>query len=313
MALKTYELQIDVSPKMGKPANTGVTVESFDKDSVLFKITLTQDYEPLVILATDKIQVSVLKYGSPSQKIVLDLPATTGETISWYPPELLDGYAGRVRVGVYLTRGAQKVAAGYFNFDCKVSDIDADMDAIEDNVFTSFTEFELALAGYQAEAETSRTNAQSAMAVSAQLVNTTKESAIQQILANVAEIDELEIVKLANDIETAFWQSSVYTAQVDQRLLQSERLLTDLNGISGVITLTNTQDYPFNNSGATIPIAIPKNNLHYRVDAYVVNATGGFVEQIVIYDKQVNGFKIRFDGSAKNVELRYQVVGGMYK
>ena len=42
-----------------------------------------------------------------------------------------------------------------------------------------------------------------------------------------------------------------------------------------------------------------------------VVSADGLVGDIEVYDKALNGFKIRYTGSAKNVKLRYYVQGGM--
>lgn len=104
-----------------------------------------------------------------------------------------------------------------------------------------------------------------------------------------------------------------YIAQVDQRLLQTERKATDLSGYSGQVTLTNTETYPFNNSGVTVPISKTRYHLDYNVNVSVVSETGGFAGEVIVYDKQLNGFKIKFTGSAKNVTVKYLLTGGMYK
>ena len=129
--------------------------------------------------------------------------------------------------------------------------------------------------------------------------------------AAVATHNDLRL--LGQEIEKTFLANSVHTTQVDQRLLQAERLLSDLNGVSGELTLNNARSYPFNNSTATVPIAPKRNNLDYNVSVDVLSETDGFAEDIVIFDKQLNGFKIRFTGSAKKVSLRYKLTGGLYK
>lgn len=68
------------------------------------------------------------------------------------------------------------------------------------------------------------------------------------------------------------------------------------------LTMTNTLDYPFNNSMITVPL---KNNLkhnHYLI-GYDLNHTDGPLESIEIVEKKNNGFKIRFTGSSKTVKL----------
>lgn len=122
-----------------------------------------------------------------------------------------------------------------------------------------------------------------------------------------------DLKALGLDIEKAFLSNLVYISQVDQRLLQSERLLNDLNGVSGNVTLNNSRSYPFNNSVVTVPIAKTRNNLEYSVDVDVLTETGGFAGDVIVHDKQLNGFKLKFTGSARSVNVRYKLTGGLYK
>ena len=75
------------------------------------------------------------------------------------------------------------------------------------------------------------------------------------------------------------------------------------------VTLTNTLDYPFNNSKKTIAIN-PKDTLEYRVYVEIQGNTAN-VGDVIITDKQVNGFKIAYTGSTKSVKIRCFVTGGM--
>ena len=122
-----------------------------------------------------------------------------------------------------------------------------------------------------------------------------------------------DLKALGLDIEKSFISNLIYVSQVDQRLLQSERLLNDLNGISGNVTLNNSRSYPFNNSVVTVSIAKTRNNLEYSVDVDVLTETGGFAEDVIVHDKQLNGFKLKFTGSARSVNVRYKLTGGLYK
>ena len=48
---------------------------------------------------------------------------------------------------------------------------------------------------------------------------------------------------------------------------------------------------------------------------YVVNvevtAAAGNIQTVEVYDKQLNGFKLRYDGSATSATIKYYVTGGM--
>lgn len=78
----------------------------------------------------------------------------------------------------------------------------------------------------------------------------------------------------------------------------------------GSVTITNSQVYPFNAGIATVALGTPRENLDYIVNTEISAAVGN-VQAIEVYDKQLNGFKIRYDGSATSVTIKYYVTGGM--
>lgn len=78
---------------------------------------------------------------------------------------------------------------------------------------------------------------------------------------------------------------------------------------TGTVNLTNTQEFPFNNSKVTVPLTNVRDNLNYIV--VVVSKTGsGNIGEIEISERQVNGFKIEFTGSAPSATVVYAVIGG---
>lgn len=81
---------------------------------------------------------------------------------------------------------------------------------------------------------------------------------------------------------------------------------------AGTVTLTNTLAYPFNSSGATVAMTQVRKTMNYDLTFEVTAYSGGEVEDVVVYDKQLNGFKLRFTGSAKSVTLKYKIRGGMF-
>jgi len=76
------------------------------------------------------------------------------------------------------------------------------------------------------------------------------------------------------------------------------------------VTLTNTVVYPRNNSVKTISMSTTRTQLSYTVETIVTESEGD-VGDIVIYDKQLNGFKVKFDGSATSAAIKLFVKGGM--
>lgn len=84
-----------------------------------------------------------------------------------------------------------------------------------------------------------------------------------------------------------------------------------LEGLILEVTLTNSSKYPFNNSVKTLAFGSGdlRNNKDYTVTAEAEPADG-FVGDIVISDKMLNGFKVAFTGSAKSVKVKCYVQGG---
>lgn len=79
---------------------------------------------------------------------------------------------------------------------------------------------------------------------------------------------------------------------------------------AGSVKITNGQAYPFNSGTATIVLNTPRQNMNYVVNVEVTAATGN-VQTVEVYDKQLNGFKLRYDGSATSATIKYYVTGGM--
>ena len=78
----------------------------------------------------------------------------------------------------------------------------------------------------------------------------------------------------------------------------------------GSVTLTNTGKYPFNNSVQTVALANTQKNTKYAVIPEIVSANGNPGEAVVS-DKQVNGFKLAYTGSASSAVVKYIVIGGI--
>lgn len=115
-----------------------------------------------------------------------------------------------------------------------------------------------------------------------------------------------------NSIENGIFETYELGAVLTQQVMQHKRLLADLEGEVGQVTLTNTQAYPFNNSKITVALQKARDTLNYTVQTEIISANG-FPGDIKISDKQLNGFKIEFTGSATSVTVKYIVRGGMYQ
>ena len=66
----------------------------------------------------------------------------------------------------------------------------------------------------------------------------------------------------------------------------------NLSGDVLEVELTNSMEYPFNNSVKTVALKRPRNNLDYTVTAEVMECSGGSAGDIEVTEKLVNGFKI---------------------
>ncbi len=78
---------------------------------------------------------------------------------------------------------------------------------------------------------------------------------------------------------------------------------------TGTVTLTNSLEFPFNNSKRTVALQATQENTDYLVVVDVGDFTGN-VGDIVVTDKMTNGFAIQHTGSASSVEVDYFVIGG---
>lgn len=90
---------------------------------------------------------------------------------------------------------------------------------------------------------------------------------------------------------------------------KQQKRLDDIDGDVISVTLTNTQDFYANNSVKTVALPVRRDTQDYIVDVEIQGDTLN-VGDIVVFDKQVNGFKVKFTGSAKSVNLKLYVHGG---
>lgn len=78
---------------------------------------------------------------------------------------------------------------------------------------------------------------------------------------------------------------------------------------TGSITLTNSLEFPFNNSYHTIALTNAQSNTDYIVLTEIEDFTGN-VGEVAVVDKMTNGFALEFSGSASSVTVNYVVIGG---
>lgn len=122
-----------------------------------------------------------------------------------------------------------------------------------------------------------------------------------------------------NNMEDAIQDTQIALQIAFQHQLQFERDHEDrVSGLesentveSGTVTLTNSMNYPFNNSAKTINLTKARKTTNYLVEARVTEFSGGLPGDISVSDKALNGFKLAYDGSAKSVTIKYIVKGGI--
>ena len=75
------------------------------------------------------------------------------------------------------------------------------------------------------------------------------------------------------------------------------------------VTRTNSDEFPFNNSAVSVSLQTVRDNLNYVVEIISVVAEGD-VGEVEITDRQTNGFKIGYTGSAASAVIKFAVIGG---
>lgn len=76
------------------------------------------------------------------------------------------------------------------------------------------------------------------------------------------------------------------------------------------VKLTNSKSYPFNNSQQSVAMATTRTTTAYTVEAEVAEHDGD-VGDVIVSEKLLNGFKVRYDGSAKSATVKLTIKGGM--
>ena len=114
-----------------------------------------------------------------------------------------------------------------------------------------------------------------------------------------------------NTMDLAALEAMLMASENNRNLLQVWRELDGLTGEKIQVTLTNSQQYPRNNSKKTVQLMTAKNNKDYTIECEVVSVTGGAVGEFEFSDKLLNGFKVAFTGSASQVVVNCYVRGGI--
>lgn len=135
-------------------------------------------------------------------------------------------------------------------------------------------------------------------------------------LDRVVDIDSGEVIQEGTDMSAKNFNNM--EGGIGDGAIAAAMLMLAMNqgGLSGesaevvTVELTNSESYPFNNSEKTIPLIVQRVNTAYTVHATVLESDGS-VGDVIVSDKLVNGFKIRYDGSAKSARLELIIKGGM--
>lgn len=113
-----------------------------------------------------------------------------------------------------------------------------------------------------------------------------------------------------NDLEERVLAGGEVANLAFLKAITAESRIKGLQGEVVEATLTNAKDYPFNNSKKTLALKTPRGNLDYTVNVEATTEDAGGIGEIKITDKQLNGFKIEYTGTAKSVSVKCTVQGG---
>ena len=109
-----------------------------------------------------------------------------------------------------------------------------------------------------------------------------------------------------NHMEGGIFDAHEELVNQDERISDQEAQTTPE---AHTVTLTNSQEFPFNNSAQSVALTTARDNINYIVQVLSVTATGN-VGEIEVTDRQVNGFKIGYTGSAPSATVTFIVTGG---
>jgi len=113
-----------------------------------------------------------------------------------------------------------------------------------------------------------------------------------------------------NNMEFGIADSDLAQRLLLMRVNENSKAFEELLVEEQTVTLTNTASYPFNNSSNSISFITVRKNTNYTVDFEIID-TDGNVGEFVVDDKQLNGFKLRFTGSATTVTVKLKIRGGI--
>lgn len=130
-----------------------------------------------------------------------------------------------------------------------------------------------------------------------------------------AAVDQLakDLVDLVTDADIINRDGDLASALIINRLRQQIWQFEDfLICEIGSTVLTNTLKFPFNNSKKSVSLTNRQKDINYAVMAWT-DSEAGNIGNIQVTDKQVNGFKVSYSGSASTATIKYIVIGGILK
>lgn len=142
-------------------------------------------------------------------------------------------------------------------------------------------------------------------------VKNTDGTITQTRAGTVIQQGTLQSAENFNNMEDGIFENHEITAILLQQVVQNKRLIQGLDGEIIIKTLNNSQAYPFNNSKQTVAMSRLKDTLDYMVMVEPLSVIGGFLGDIQVTEKTLNGFKLSFDGSATSTILKIHVQGGI--
>ncbi len=85
--------------------------------------------------------------------------------------------------------------------------------------------------------------------------------------------------------------------------------MNDQKTLAGLVTLTNTKPYPFNDAVTTVALPASLDTCRYDVLTEVAESSGE-TGDVIVFGKAKNGFKLAFTGSAAHAVILYSVIRG---
>ena len=112
-----------------------------------------------------------------------------------------------------------------------------------------------------------------------------------------------------NNMESGINGANLFLEYLASVVKHNQDKLNNTSGEVITVTPTNTKGFYDNNSVKTVSLSPMRDSLDYVVDAEIQGNTTN-VGDIVVFDKQLNGFKVKFTGSAKEATLKLLIHGG---